>query len=60
MSVFKRDDEAKLRLKKELLAMLEEKKKDTQAMMDALFEEILGVQSDIERLIKDLEKENII
>ncbi len=57
MSMFKRDDEAKLRLKKEILAMLEEKKKDTQAVMDALCELIMDVQSDIERLVKEIERD---
>lgn len=40
--------------------MLEEKKKDTQSMMDALFEQTFEIQNDIERLVKDLEKDSVI
>lgn len=54
MSAFPRDDNAELKLKKELLEIVREKKKDVDADNDAIIGVIIDLEDDIKRLEKDL------
>lgn len=57
MNLFPEDTIAEIEIKKEIIAMLEEKKKKLDAKTQFITVELMSLRDDIERLQKKMEKD---